>query len=335
MSDRYRELRKQLAELGSSFNRASEKLPSSFYEFIEADSPMSRGEWRRWIDDNRTGDDLQRERWDIYPAGWSLDQDLSEIVEPDRTRICGVLHSQPATIDAAESELKHLANTGIKILLAIRDEVKLSPGLDNLTDVPKPLPEGHRGWLDLVRNSAETNRGTSLMVEYRLFPSDHDRQSQLKFMVKSLTASRKNHPFDGFNSCRVTPDIFAVSANAIIIWLEGTQEEPIVPLVCPGLTIPKLLSPDDRDDALEILRGTNSRTNQSLAVPPARSRKPKRGRPPRNEATKARDQKVYQQSRDGIPRKEIARRFNLSLEDVAKGIDAERKAKERKSAGRN
>lgn len=268
MSGRYREFRKQLAELGRCFNRASTQFPASFYEFIEADSAMSQSKWRRWIEDNRTGDDLQRERWDIYPAGWAFDHAEFEIVESDCTRISGVLLGQPATIDAAETELKHLANTGVSTLLAIRDEVKQIPALVNLVDLSMPLPEGHRGWLDLVRKSAETNRGSTLKVEYRLFPCDQDRQSQLKFMVKSLAASRANQPYCGFNACRVTPDIFAASANAIKIWLEGKQEEAIVPLVCTGLTIPKLLSPDGHDDVLEIERGPVDEVVYSIEVSP-------------------------------------------------------------------
>ncbi len=334
MSDRYVGLRKQLAELGRSLIRASTQFPGSIYEFIESDAPLSYVDWRRWINCNRAVEDLKRERWDIFPAGWATDHDKFELVDAECTRICGVFYSPPTTLDAAQAELEHLADTGTKILLAIRSEVKRSTLLDKVGFVPSPLPDGHRGWLDMVRNTAEINRGINLKVDYRVFPAAGDRQSQLAAMRKSL--AKTNHDSaqsaprpNGFSACRVTPDIFSASANAITIWLQGKQSQPIVPTVCSDLAIPRLLSPDGGDDDLEILCEPSSRQDQRPAAPATTKPKRKTGRPRADAETQSRDRRLFDALKTGTPRNVLVREFGISEIDVKRGIDRERKRRER------
>jgi hypothetical protein len=264
-TDKYREFRKQLGEHGLSFQRAATQFPSSFYEFVEANSPLSVEDWNRWILENRTASELQRQHWDIYPSGWAIDHEKvfqqakyyqmvysnKSGIGSDRTRICGVLHSPSATLEAAQAELEQLSETGIEILLAIRNEIRKSPSLNDFAILPT-LPDGHRGWLDLVRQTAEDNRGVSLKVNYHIFNVPRDSRSQFLAMKHSLSkkhdaTTNETSPADSA-VCRVTPDIFSASANAIRIWLDGKQDEPIVSLVCPGLTIPDLPAPDDCQD---------------------------------------------------------------------------------------
>lgn len=239
---RYLDLRMQLADLRRSFTQASTHFPATFYDFVEANSPLPYTAWQRWVDSNRIAEEKDKERWDIYPSGWAVDYDCFASIESTSTRICGVLLGTPSTIDAAQAELEHLAATGTKILLAIRNEAERLPGINNVAAIPRPLPEGHRGWLNLVRITAEVNRGARLKVDYPLFNVAIDRQSQLAAAGKSLARVNGAPSPEESTACRVTPDIFSASANAITIWLDGTLDEPIVPLVCPGLAIPKLPS---------------------------------------------------------------------------------------------
>ena len=327
--DRYRQLRMQLAELGRKFFDASKQFPATFYEFVAAGSPVPYEIWRRWIKANRTAADLENERWEIYQAGWDFDCSSLEVVESDRTRDCGVLFSP--SVEAAQATLQDLAGTGIQILRAIREVVKELTSVDTNVDALWVLPDGHRGWLDLVRRTALVNRGISLKVDRRLFNAAKDRQSQLVELHRTFADHHNGaeSPKDS-NVMRVTPDIFSASANAIRIWLAGIQDEPIA-TEWPGLNLLQLPSPDNCDHALDVSDWTKSLSDSNSTVSSIRRPKRKRGRPRLDEKTLAEDRRIFETKRSGTPNEELARRFNLSIDEIALRIDRERKRHERAS----
>jgi hypothetical protein len=340
---RYQELRKQIAELGLRFHRAATQFPSTYFEIVESNSSLATEVWTLWISENRTPEELQHQHWDIYPPGWAVDvQKVLEWVidcEPilqdrsgnslETTKHCGVLHGISSTIGAAQRELESLSKTGLQILLAIRQEVRQSESLQEFATL-SILADGHRGWLDLVRQTAEVNRGANLKVEYGIFNIAVDPRSQFFAIRKSMAEKRDNtirgrNPADS-HVCRVSPDIFSASANAIGIWLQGIQEEPIVSLVCPGLTIPRILSPDATDEALELLHGLNLRRDQSVPTPPVQKAKRKVGRPKLDKATRELDRRIFDASKSCNDRQELSTRFNLPVEEINKRIDRVRKS---------
>jgi hypothetical protein len=340
---RYQELRKQIAELGLRFQSAATQFPFSYYEIVESDLSVGIKGWNRWILENRTPDELKQQHWDIYPSGWAADtegvwdwvmhwepihQDKSgNILES--TKHCGVLHGISSTLVTAQRELESLSKTGIQILLAIRLEVRQCTSLEEFATLSTVLPDGHRGWLELVRQTAEVNRAADLKAEYRILNIADDRHSQCRAIRKAMTEKRDNtvrarDPADS-QVCRVSPDIFSASANAIGIWLSGKQGEPILHLVCPGLTIPRILSPDATDEALELLHGVNPRRDQSVPTPPAKKAKRKAGRPRLDQETRDRDRRIFEACKAGNKREELSRFHNLTVEEIALCIDRQRK----------
>jgi hypothetical protein len=344
---RYRELRKQIAELGVRFQRAATQFPSTYFEIVESDSSLATEAWKLWISENRTPEELKQQHWDFYPTGWAVDTEKiwesitdCELVHQDNsgnilesTKHCGVLHGISSTIGAAQRELESLSKTGLQILLAIRQEVRQSESLQEFATLTT-LANGHRGWLDLVRQTAEVNRGANLKVEYGTFNITVDPRSQFFAIRKSMAEKRDNivkerTPLDSY-VCRVSPDIFSASANAIGIWLQGIEEEPIVSLVCPGLTTPRILSPDAPDEALELLHGLKLRRDQSTPMPPAGKVKRKVGRPKLDKATRELDQRIFDASKSCNDRQELSTRFKLTVEEINKRIDRERKRRDRR-----
>lgn len=323
---KYTELRKQLAELGRRFLRASSRFPASFYEFIEADSPLASETWSQWIKENRTIHDLEQEKWDIFPANWTIDSRSFDLIESNSTRICGMLSSPPSTIEPANRDLSDMAATGIKILLEIRDCIQQCDSAPKGVEIAIRLPGGHRGWLDLVRITAENNRASNLMVEYNIFLAERDRASQSRAIANSRKATQRNPDYIGFLSCRITPDIFLASANAIGLWLRCSYSEPIRPLVSrglPDLFLPSLIEPDE---ALLILHGPPSPGRLLRKVS---TRKPKRkaGRPRVGDPET--DRKIHDARSQSTSIEQIARGFGLSEDEVKKRLDRERKRQER------
>lgn len=343
---RYRELRKQIAELGLRFQRAATQFPSSYYEIVESEATLSTEAWELWISKNRTPEKLKQQHWDIYPFGWAVDTKKVlkrvldyEFIGEDRsgkisecTKYCGILHGASISLEAAHRELKELSKTGLQILLAIRQEVRKSASLQEFATL-SILAEGHRGWLDLVRQTAAVNQGANLKVEYGFLDIADDQRSQFVALRKQMAETRASIINGRIPShslvCRVSPDIFSASANAIGIWLQGKQEEPILRLECPRFTIPRILSPDAPDEALELLNSVNPRRDQSVPMPPAKKEKRKIGRPPLDEKTKAQDRRIFQRSKTCNNRRELSKEFNLPIKEIERRIDRVRKSVDR------
>lgn len=296
---RYESLRLQLADVARRFVEVGKHFPTVHFQFLQADRSMGRSGWSSWIDANRTAD-TNHETWDVYPSTWSSDDwslDELESREGLVSQFAGVFRSSLGNVQQAQSEFERLAVCGSKILIALKEECATHKRFTAHAAFTYVCP-GCRGWLDAVRNTAELHRSAYLNVNSGIWGVADDELSVVRAMGRSMSMATAElesgkSPTIGVFASEISPDIFAASANAIRLWLQGEMSEQIdAQTMYQDITPIKLAGSTKPDPALEALKiEDGSRAAPRLA--PRSKKKNERGRPSPDAATLKDEQRVF------------------------------------------